>query len=194
MQLSPLSFLELWVICKGFTGKMFVHLLDCYNHTVRDQQVNKGPREAMSSCLGGQLLFLPPREGTVYCLAAPSPWVLRICETSWGWWKILNSWFFTVLYLHWFAFSFQSQLLIWILDWQLLKCMTFWILLFTDDIYLTKLNEQKIMNDKMLLNDTVGFNFCEEQSYGAIEHIKQTLSNVTPHPPTSTFVRLTCTG
>ena len=112
MQLSPLSFLELWVICKGFTGKMFVHLLDCYNHTVRDQQVNKGHREAMSSCLGGQLLFLPPREGTVYCLAAPSPWVLRICETSWGWWKILNSWFFTVLYLHWFAFSFQSEYLI----------------------------------------------------------------------------------
>lgn len=47
------------------------------------------------------------------------------------------------------------------------------------------------MNDEMLLNDTVGFNFCEEQSYGATEHIKQTSSNVTP---TSTFVRLTCTG
>lgn len=69
--------------------------------------------------------------------------------------------------------------------------MTFWILLFTDNVYLTKFNEQKIMNDKMLLNDTVGFNFCEEQSYGATEHIKQTSSNVTP---TSTFVRLTCTG
>ena len=69
--------------------------------------------------------------------------------------------------------------------------MTFWILLFTDNVYLTKFNEQKIMNDKMLLNDTVGFNFCEEQSYGATEHIKQTSSNVTP---TSTYVRLTCTG
>lgn len=47
------------------------------------------------------------------------------------------------------------------------------------------------MKDKMLLTDTVGFNFCEEQSYGATEHIKQTSSNVIP---TSTFVRLTCTG
>ena len=43
----------------------------------------------------------------------------------------------------------------------------------------------------LLFFDTVGFNFCEEQSYGATEHIKQTSSNVIP---TSTFVRLTCTG